>query len=538
MLSVSNLSRSFGGRTILESISFVINPGDRVGLIGPNGAGKSTLLRMIAGFDRPDRGSVSVSPGERIGMLRQGFADIADGTLADLLDGPTIGLASASRELERTLARSDGSDDWLIAYDAAQSHFDTLGGYAAVAELETMLAAFGLEKRPWETSLSELSGGEKTRAGLAALIISRPNYLLLDEPTNHLDAEGQRFLALLLRDFDGGVLIVSHDRRFLDEVVTGLLVLDDQSEGVEEFTGTYTDYREAKMREAEIMAGAYRRQQEDIARIRGDIRAVGSHALATENATTNDYLRGRSKKVARTAKVRQRKLERMLESTEMIEKPERRWTMAAEFAPAAESGRDVALLTDASVQYGDQPILREVDLLVRAGDRIAVIGPNGAGKTTLLKLIAGEQEPTSGTVRIGANVRVGWFAQEQETLPSALTPVQLVRLRSELSESDARSFLHRFLFTAANVTNPVSTLSYGERSRLALALLVLEGCNLLLLDEPLNHLDITSREQFEVALSEFTGTLMIVLHDEFAAERICNRRLAVKDGQATEETFF
>ena len=351
MLSVSNLSRSFGGRTILESISFVINPGDRVGLIGPNGAGKSTLLRMIAGFDRPDRGSVSVSPGERIGMLRQGFADIADGTLADLLDGPTIGLASASRELERTLARSDGSDDWLIAYDAAQSHFDTLGGYAAVAELETMLAAFGLEKRPWETPLSELSGGEKTRAGLAALIISRPNYLLLDEPTNHLDAEGQRFLALLLRDFDGGVLIVSHDRRFLDEVVTGLLVLDDQSEGVEEFTGTYTDYREAKMREAEIMAGAYRRQQEDIARIRGDIRAVGSHALATENATTNDYLRGRSKKVARTAKVRERKLERMLESAEMIEKPERRWTMAAEFAPAAESGRDVALLTDASVQY-------------------------------------------------------------------------------------------------------------------------------------------------------------------------------------------
>ena len=217
---------------------------------------------------------------------------------------------------------------------------------------------------------------------------------MLDEPTNHLDAEGQRFLALLLRDFDGGVLIVSHDRRFLDEVVTGLLVLDDQSEGVEEFTGTYTDYREAKMREAEIMAGAYRRQQEDIARIRGDIRAVGSHALATENATTNDYLRGRSKKVARTAKVRERKLERMLESAEMIEKPERRWTMAAEFAPAAESGRDVALLTDASVQYGDQPILREVDLLVRAGDRIAVIGPNGAGKTTLLKLIAGEQEPT------------------------------------------------------------------------------------------------------------------------------------------------
>jgi ATP-binding cassette subfamily F protein 3 len=535
MLSVSNLSRSFGGRTILDSISFVVNPGDRIGLIGPNGAGKSTLLRMIVGFDRPDRGSISLSPGERIGMLRQGFADLADGTLADLLDGPTNGLAAASRELERTLASSDGSDQWLIEYDAAQSHFDALGGYTGVAELEALLGAFGLENRPWDTRLAEFSGGEKTRAGLAALIISRPDYLLLDEPTNHLDAEGQRFLAQLLGDFIGGVLVVSHDRRFLDEVVTGLLVLDDHSEGIAQFAGAYTDYREAKVREAEILAGAYRRQQEDIARIRGDIRAVGSHALATENATTNDYLRGRSKKVARTAKVRERKLERMLESTDLIDKPERRWTMAAEFAPATESGRDVALLADASVQYGDQPILRGVDLLVRAGDRIAVIGPNGAGKTTLLKLIAGELEPTRGTVRIGANVRVGWFAQEQETLPPALTPVQLVRLRSELSESDARTFLHRFLFTAANVTNPVSTLSYGERSRLALALLVLDGCNLLLLDEPLNHLDITSREQFEHALSEFTGTLLIVLHDEFAADRIGTRFLQIRDGNVEEE---
>jgi ATP-binding cassette subfamily F protein 3 len=537
MFSVSNLSRSYGGRTILNAISFVIAPGDRIGLIGPNGAGKSTLLRILAGVDRPDAGSVSFSPGERVGMLRQGFADLADGTLADLLDVPTNGLATASRELESTLQQSDGSDDWLIAYDAAQSRFDRLGGYAAVAELEALLAAFGLEGRGWDSSLRDLSGGEKTRAGLAALIVSRPDYLLLDEPTNHLDAEGQRFLAGLLKQFPGGVVVVSHDRRFLDDVVTGLLVLDDQSDGIEQFVGDYTAFREHKEREAEIQATAYRRQQEDIARMRGDIRAVASHALATETATTNDYLRGRSKKVARTAKVRERKLERLLESEELIDKPERRWTMAAEFAPAADSGRDVALLADVSVQVDANPILTGVDLLVRAGDRIAVTGPNGAGKTTLLKVIAGEIEPSSGAVRIGANVRVGWFAQEQETLNPALSAVQLVRLRSELSESEARTFLHKFLFTAANVTNPVSTLSYGERSRLALALLVLDGCNLLLLDEPLNHLDITSREQFEYALSQFTGTLVIVLHDQFAADRIANRYLRVANGHISEETF-
>ena len=537
MLSASNLSRSYGGRTILKSISFVINSGDRVGLIGPNGAGKSTLLRILAGVERPDSGAISVSPGERIGMLRQGFADLADGTLANLVDGPTNGLATAARELDETLQESDGSDDWLIAFDAAQSHFDRLGGYSAVAELEALLGAFGLEGRGWETPLSDLSGGEKTRSGLAALIVSRPDYLLLDEPTNHLDAEGQRFLAGLLKGFPGGVVVVSHDRRFLDDVVTGLLVLDDHSEGIEQFVGDYSAFREHKERVAEMQATAYRRQQEDIARMRGDIRAVASHALATETATTNDYLRGRSKKVARTAKVRERKLERLLESEELIDRPERRWTMAAEFAPAADSGRDVALLSDVTVQYGPDPIVEGVDLLVRARDRIAVTGPNGAGKTTLLKLIAGEIEPTSGIVRTGANVRVGWFAQEQETLNAALTPVQLVRLRSEMSESDARTFLHKFLFTAANVTNPVSTLSYGERSRLALALLVLDGCNLLLLDEPLNHLDITSREQFEHALSQFTGTLMIVLHDEFAADRIANRHLRVTGGRVIEETF-
>jgi ATP-binding cassette, subfamily F, member 3 len=535
MLSVSNLSRSHGGHTILESISFIINRGERAGLIGPNGAGKSTLLRMIAGFEPPDGGSTSLSPGERVGMLRQGFADLADGSLADLLDIPTDGLATAARDLEQTLAASDGSDDWLQTYDAVQTYFDALGGYDRVAELETMLAAFGLESRSWVTPLAKLSGGEKTRAGLAALIVSRPDFLLLDEPTNHLDAEGQRFLADLLRQFDGGVLIVSHDRRFLDEVVTRLLILDDQSTGLELFSGNYSAYREAKEREAELRASAYRRQQEQIARIRGDIRSVASHAMATEKATTDDFLRGRAKKVARTAVVRARKLERMLESTEMIDKPDHRWTMAAEFGPSTESGRDVAFLSDANIAFGESQILSGVDLLVRSGDRIAVTGPNGAGKTTLLKLIAGELQPTSGIARLGANVRPGWFAQEQETLNPRLSPAQLVRLRSELSEAEARAFLHRFLFTAANVLNPVGTLSYGERSRLALALLVLEGCNLLLLDEPLNHLDITSREQFERALSEFDGTLLIVLHDEFAAERIGNRFLRVTGGRVIEE---
>lgn len=536
MLTVNNVSRSLGGQPILTNVSFVLNPGDRLGLIGPNGAGKTTLMRLIAGQDHPDSGSISISPHEQVGMLRQGFADLSGGTLSDLLDGPTNGLAGTNAELERVLASGDGSDAWLIAYEAAQLRFDALRGYDAIAELEASLSAFGLAGRAWDTPLANLSGGEKTRAGLAALIVARPDYLLLDEPTNHLDVDGQRFLAEMLNAFHGGILVVSHDRRFLDAIATGILALDPEVAGIRAFAGGYTAWRETMEHEAEEHASAYRRQQEDIARIQGDIRAVASHAMSTERGTQNDYLRGRSKKVAKTAKVRERKLEKLLASEERLERPERHWTMMADFGDTAESGRDVVELSEVGFAVEGRPLLAHVSLMVRSTDRIAVTGPNGAGKTTLLKLIAGDLQPTSGSVRIGSNVNVGWFAQEQETLHPALTPVQLVRIRSELSESEARTYLHRFLFTARNVTNPVASLSYGERSRLALALLVLDGCNLLLLDEPLNHLDIESREQFEIALGEFTGTLVIVLHDEYAIDRIANRTLRVRNGMV-EEVF-
>ncbi len=339
----------------------------------------------------------------------------------------------------------------------------------------------------------------------------------------------------MLNQYNGGILLVSHDRRFLDAIATGILALDEERPGIRAFSGGYTTFRDTIEHEAEEQASAYRRQQEDFGRIRSDIRNVAGHAMSVESRTQNDAERGRSKKVAKTAKVRERKLERMLESGDVIERPERRWNMAAAFGDVPDSGKEVALVTGASFAIEGTTLLRDVDLLVRAGDRIAVTGPNGAGKTTLLKLIVGELLPSSGSVKLGANVRIGWFAQEQETLHPQLTPVQLVRLRSEMSESDARTFLHRFLFTARNVVNPVSTLSYGERSRLVLALLVLDGCNLLLLDEPLNHLDIESREQFEIALTEFKGTLMIVLHDEYAIDRIANRLLRIRDGVVTEE---
>ena len=534
MLIVRDVSRSFAGRTILDSISFVVNPGERIGLIGPNGAGKSTLLRIIAGEEQADRGAVALSPRERIGVLRQGFADLEHGTLADLLDPPSGGLAGAALDLDRILSDGDGSEAWITAYEQALERFEAAGGYEARDALTAALSRMGLGDRSWSTALTSLSGGEKTRAGLAALVAGRADYLLLDEPTNHLDRDGQVALIGLLQESQAGVVVVSHERQFLEDLVGKLVILDDEMTTARTFVGRYSDYTAIVLHESEQLAVAWRQQQETIQRIRGDIRAVAGHAQKTERATQNDSARRLAKKVAKTAKVRERKLERMLTSEELIERPERRWSMAADFAPASETGRDVVRLDAVSIALGGKPILRDIDLLIRSGDRVALTGRNGTGKTTLMRVITGELQPDSGAVRMGAGVRPGWYAQEGETLNPLVTAVDAVRQRSEMNEGEARAFLHRFLFTAANVTNRIGTLSYGERSRLALALLVLDGCNLLLLDEPLNHLDIGSREQFESALGEFEGTLIIVLHDLFTVERLCTRRIELTEGGIEE----
>ena len=327
------------------------------------------------------------------------------------------------------------------------------------------------------------------------------------------------------------MLIVSHDRAFLDRTVTTIFELDDATHRLRVFPGAYTDYAANRRAEAAAHADAYARQQREIARIEQDVRAVAGHALATERATQNDYLRGRSKKVARTAKVRERKLERLLESADRIDKPERRWGLALDFGEPEESGRDVALVEGASVALGGRPVLREVDLQILFGERIALTGPNGGGKSTLLRLLAGELKPEAGHVRLGAQVVVGRYAQEQETVEPGRTVLDQARAAASLSETEVRTFLHRYLFGGDTVFRPAGDLSYGERARLALALLVLRGANFLLLDEPLNHLDVHSRERFEEALAGFGGTLLIVLHDRYAIDRLATRALELREGR-------
>ncbi|MDQ4099544.1 MAG: ATP-binding cassette domain-containing protein [Chloroflexota bacterium] len=537
-MTASRLSKRFGDELILDSVSFSLNRGDRIGLVGPNGAGKTTLLAMIAGELDPDGGAVARDKRLRIGYLRQGFADLPAGTLKDLLDIPTDGLLTAGQALERATAAlaevERDPNETTAAYEAALDRFNAAGGYVAQDRLTALLDRLGLPETDLSRPLATLSGGQKTRAGLAGLLAAEPDLLLLDEPTNHLDLEALDWLGGFLAAYDGALLVVSHDRGFLDRVATSIYELDAVRHSLTVYAGNYSDYVAAR-HAADVAHGeAYERQQREIARIEHDIRQMQGIASGIEHETIHYHYRKVAKKVARTAKVRERKLERLLESEERIDKPERQWGLALAFDSGQDGAREVATLAGVSVQLGGRPVLRNVDFHLRHGDRVALIGANGAGKSTLIRTLAGELEPESGMVRLGAGVQIGHFAQEQGTLDRDRTVLEQARSVAPGSETEIRTFLHRFLFGGEMVHRRISDLSYGERARLMLALLVLRGATLLLLDEPLNHLDVGAREQFEQALGQFEGTILMVLHDRFAIERLATRVLELREGALRE----
>jgi ATP-binding cassette subfamily F protein 3 len=330
---------------------------------------------------------------------------------------------------------------------------------------------------------------------------------------------------------------VSHDRAFLDATVTRILYLDPETRQVHSYPGNYSDFAAARQQERELQADAYKKQQEYIAKVETDIARLKGQALSVELSTTPSQptVRRYAKKVARKAKSRERMLERYLESEERVDKPKTRWGLKRYFGPAPEGGRAVLRVEDVRFAYAGGPmLLDDVSFDVQYGERVALVGPNGAGKTTLLKLVAGELTPLAGRIRVGANVRMGVLAQEHETLDPQRSVLDTVMRARPMSETEARNFLHFFLFGGDSVFRQVGACSFGERSRLQLALLVLGGCNLLLLDEPLNHLDIEGREHFEEALEAFEGTIIAVAHDRAFLESFAERMLEVRDGHVVD----
>jgi ATP-binding cassette subfamily F protein 3 len=545
MFTAHHIGKSYNINPILHDISFSIHPAERVGLIGPNGCGKTTLLRILAGLESPDQGVVTFNqPDLRIGYLQQGFEPGAHEPVAAMIQRATGNPQAAEAEVERlasALSAQPERQDLHTAYDAALRRLQAIT-QAGSGRVEAIVAALGLADVEQDRPVSTLSGGQKTRLGLALVLLGNPQLLLLDEPTNHLDIEMLEWLEDWLSSFPGAALIVSHDRTFLDHTVSRILDLNPETRTLREYTGNYTQYLEQYLAERGRQIAAYKDQEYEIRRMKQDIARTKQQSLRVESSTTprQPGVRRIAKKVARKALSREKKLDRYLESDERVEKVRESWQMKADFfstqfgAPPR-MGQDVLTLEDLAVGYAGHPaLLIGLNLYVRAGRRIAITGPNGAGKTSLLRTIAGNLAPVTGSLRLGTNVRLGYMAQEQEILDPARSALETIQSVAPLDDTEARSFLHYFLFTGDDPLRPSRELSFGERARLSLAMLVAQGCNFLLLDEPINHLDIPSRTRFEQALEQFEGTVLAVVHDRYFIERFADELWLVAGGGVTQ----
>jgi ATP-binding cassette, subfamily F, member 3 len=468
MLKVHHLSKRYADVVILDRVSFVINQGDRVGLIGPNGAGKTTLLRLLVGTEQPDSGSIVRQPSTlSIGYLAQALQFASHATVADVLAEGAAAWQAARAEVDRLahlLEQGEGDQVQVLDdYGSALTAFEAVGGYAFEARLDEVLDYLDLRGLDPAGPVSTLSGGQKTRLGLARLLLTQADLLLLDEPTNHLDIEALEWLEDFLADYPGATIIVSHDRAFLDNTVTCILELNAETHTLREYPGNYSDYADAKHAERERHWEQYKEQEAYVERLEADIHRTKMHALSVELTTTprQPNVRRYAKKVAAKAKSREKKLERYLESDDRVEKPTRVWDMKLDFVTLPPSGTNVAVLEGVGHRYGDGPwLFRDVDFTLRSGERAVLLGANGTGKSTLLRILVGELAPAEGRARLGSNVRVGYFAQEGETLDPNLTPLDLVRRAAALGETEARSFLHFFLFAGDEVFKP------GRRSQL------------------------------------------------------------------------
>jgi ATP-binding cassette subfamily F protein 3 len=516
VLTANQISKSYGISPVLKNISFSVNAGDRLGLIGPNGAGKSTLIRILAGEEPADSGSVILDPAIRVGYLSQGFEPDPSLTIGDLIaqaTGDPDVLERQLGELGEQLAADPENSTVQQKYDEVLARLidhDT-------AEAPTILATLDLDQMSAETKVGILSGGQKMRLSLALLLLSSPQLLLLDEPTNHLDIDMLEWLEEWLTAFQGAVLIVSHDRTFLDEVSNRIIDLNPIERTVREYPGNYTFYLEQVQKEQEKHSEIWKEQEYEIRRMKQDIARTKAQAKSVELTTKPNQpnVRRLAKKVAKKARSRERKLERYIDSDDRVEKPKPSWQVKIEFEQQ-HLGKQVLELNDLSVGYvKSRPLLARLNEEVQLGQRVVLTGPNGSGKTTLLRTIAGHLAPIDGRFKLGGSIKLGYMSQEQEQLDPTKSALQHIQSLVPMSETDARSYLHYYLFKDDASLRPAADLSFGERARLTLAGLVAQGCNFLLLDEPINHLDIPSRTLFESALKNFSGTVLAVVHDRY-----------------------
>ena len=519
ILSCQNISKAFNEETILKGVSFHIEDYEKAAIVGINGAGKTTLLRIIVGELTPDEGLITLSRGKTFGYLSQNQNVNSDNTLYDEMRGSkadVIALEEKIRETELSMKQASGHklDELMEAYSRLTHAFELAGGYAYKSEITGVLKGLGFAETDFSKQISTLSGGEKTRTALGKLLLLKPDLIILDEPTNHLDLNSIAWLETYLLNYKGAVLIVSHDRYFLDKIA-GKIIEIDQTRATS-YTGNYSDYAVKREQLRSAALNAYFKQQQEIRHQEAVIEKLRS------------FNREKSIKRAESR-------EKLLQKMDVLEKPTEAATdIHMTLTPRVVSGNDVMHIEGLSRSFGSRQLFSDIDMDLKRGEHVAVIGDNGTGKTTILKIINGLLDADAGTITLGTNVHIGYYDQDHHVLHMDKTLFDEISDEYPyLNQTEIRNTLAAFLFTGDDVYKRIGDLSGGERGRLSLAKLMLSEANFLILDEPTNHLDITSKEILEDALNSYEGTVLYVSHDRYFINRTASRILELKEKKLT-----
>jgi ATPase subunit of ABC transporter with duplicated ATPase domains len=510
MIRLDNVSKQVGHQILFIEASAALQKGEKIGLVGPNGAGKTTLFRMIAGQEQPDEGQVAVDRGISIGYFSQDVGEMSGrSAVVEVMDGagPVSRVAAELKELEAAMAdpdRADDMDDIIARYGEVQGRFEELDGYALEGRAREALAGLGFSQEMMDGNVGALSGGWKMRVALARILLMRPDVMLLDEPSNHLDLESLIWLEQFLEAYEGALLMTSHDREFINRIITKVIEIDGGA--LTTYSGDYEFYEQQRALNEKQQQAQFERQQAMLAK---EIKFIERFKARASHAA---QVQSRVKK---------------LDKIERVEPPRRRQAVAFDFLPAPRSGEDVASLKNVHKGYGRRTIYQGLDFMVRRRERWCVMGVNGAGKSTLLKLVAGSTEPDDGTVSIGGSVKMGYFAQHAMDLLNGERTVfqSLEDAFPQAGQGSLRALAGCFGFSGDDVEKKCRVLSGGERARLVMAKMLYDPPNFLVLDEPTNHLDLATKEMLIGALREFEGTMLFVSHDRHFLAALSNRVL-------------
>ncbi|MCL1883510.1 MAG: ABC-F type ribosomal protection protein [Defluviitaleaceae bacterium] len=517
-VSVHELNKYYGSNHVLRGISFEVYGGEKVGLLGKNGSGKTTLFKIIAGSEPYEGGNVSKASGKKVEVLAQIPTFGEEDTVEDILRSSfaeAMEVFEAMKKIE-----GDGTPSVLKRYGKLMEEYERLGGYEIETKIEKICNGMNIGEDMRSGLFSLLSGGEKTRVNLARILLRDCDILLLDEPTNHLDLISLAWLEKFIQDFSGTVVVISHDRVFLDNVVSRILEIDNGK--VNFYSGSYTFYVAERERRFQTQAEQYKQQQKKIEQL--EIAIKRQRVWAAINPSNSGLAK------------RALAMEKRIEQMDKVEKPTTARKMTEDFNNGGHAAKEVISLESVNKSYGSNVLLRDVSLIIRRNDRIALIGANGCGKTTLLRMIMGEEPCDSGEIKVSSNIKIAYMSQIIIFDDENATVLDTLRNVTPLPEEKIRSILARFRFKAPDVIKKVGTLSGGEKSRLKLCLLMQNQINFLILDEPTNHLDIESREWIEDAVAEFGGTMLFISHDRFFLSQFASKIWSMKDGEICVNT--